>query len=75
MFILIIYLLVTLIVAILIKLNEEEFTAAFIEAGDDFTAKQLIYSALWPFALVLIIICSPYLILVGINEFIDKNKK
>lgn len=76
MWVLIIYVLVALGVAIGIKLNEKEFTQEWVDMDeDDFVSKQVTFSLLWPFILFMLVFCAPYFIILGINRFIDKNKK
>jgi uncharacterized membrane protein len=72
----IIYVLVALGVAIGVKLNEEEFTREWVNKDEeDFVTKQLVFSFIWPLILLLFVFCALYFIVLGINKFIDKNKK
>ena len=76
MLVFIIYMLIALGVAIGIKLNEEEFTREWVNKDEeDFVTKQLVFSFIWPLILLLFVFCSPYFVVLGINKFIDKNKK
>ena len=78
MAILIIYVLVALGVAIGVKLKENEFTNRMVdeEDGDSFIEKQVVFSLFWPLILSIVIITSPYFVIMGLNKLIDKiNKK
>ena len=78
MAILIIYVLVALGVAIGVKLKENEFINRMVdeEDGDSFIEKQVVFSLFWPLILSIVIITSPYFVIMGLNKLIDKiNKK
>ena len=78
MWVLIMYVLIALGVAIGIKLNEEEFTQEWVDkgkGGDDFVSKQLVFSFIWPLILLLFVFFAPYFVVLGINKFIDESKK
>ena len=65
-------------VATAIKLNEEKFTNRMVdeEDGDSFIEKQVVFSLFWPLILSIVIITSPYFVIMGLNKLIDKiNKK
>jgi len=76
MWVLIIYVLVALGVAIGIKLKEDEFRDMVVDSDeDDFVSKQLVFSVFWPLILFMLMLCVPYILLISLNKFIDKHKK
>lgn len=78
MAVLVIYGLIVLMVAAAIKLNEEKFTNRMVneDEGDSFVEKQVVFSLFWPLILFVLIVISPFFVVMGLNKLIDKiNKK